>query len=91
MGVTIICEQRQIGIRATSNQSGCSRLEHAGRWQAEEVGGALCLLQVAYVLAVIPNVLITTGGTCDPKEVCSVRALRAMRQEHPRLGGRWDA
>lgn len=30
--------------------------------------------QVAYILAVNPQVLATTGGTCDPAEVCEVRA-----------------
>lgn len=34
--------------------------------------GAAHLPQVSYVLAVIPNILATTGGTCDPVQVCNV-------------------
>lgn len=31
---------------------------------------ALCSRQVAYILAVNPNILITTGGTCTAQQNC---------------------
>lgn len=39
--------------------------------------GFITFLMVSYVLAVNPNILITTGGTCNPQEVCTVRSFDA--------------
>jgi xanthine/uracil/vitamin C permease (AzgA family) len=33
--------------------------------------GVVTFLMVAYILAINPSVLGTTGGTCDPKTLCS--------------------
>lgn len=43
--------------------------------------GVLTFLMVAYSLALIPNILATTGGTCDPKVVCEAASYEAYGNE----------
>ena len=43
-----------------------------GRQGPAQNGPPFASTQVSYILAVNPSILATTGGTCDPKEVCSV-------------------
>ncbi|GAB4814177.1 hypothetical protein N2152v2_001223 [Parachlorella kessleri] len=45
--------------------------ERSATFTVECRAGFITFLMVSYVLAVNPNILITTGGTCNPQEVCT--------------------
>lgn len=75
-------------VAAGLGLSGCCSVHtQVGRWFAfkdrdakftvECRAGFITFLMVSYVLAVNPNILITTGGTCNPQEVCTVRSYDA--------------
>ncbi|GAB4819465.1 hypothetical protein N2152v2_006511 [Parachlorella kessleri] len=48
--------------------------ERQAKFCVECRAGFITFLMVSYVLAVNPNILIATGGTCNPQEVCSTYA-----------------
>ncbi|KDD74028.1 hypothetical protein H632_c1638p0, partial [Helicosporidium sp. ATCC 50920] len=45
--------------------------ERGTRLMIELRAGSVTFLMVAYILAVNPNILVTTGGTCRPDQMCS--------------------
>lgn len=51
--------------------------ERSTRLTTELRAGLITFLMVSYILAVNPQVLATTGGTCNPAEVCSVSPVGA--------------
>jgi AGZA family xanthine/uracil permease-like MFS transporter len=52
--------------------------ERRARLSTELRAGLVTFLMVAYVLAVIPQVLGSTGGPCDAEAICGPRAYDAL-------------